>query len=105
MGERQQRAFMRQFPLHTLSAVNTVLFGRHGYMRMREHGDPRWDLCHCLLGSAGSLQCLVTNTLSFQTVFREEYCSDLSENTIPRRSLQGDKTLWLNPCHGLGRPG
>ena len=43
---------MRHFPLHTLSAVNTVLFGRHGYMRMREHGDPRWDPARSLLCSA-----------------------------------------------------
>lgn len=53
MSEGGQSAFMRQFPLHTLSAVNTVLFGRHGYMRMREHGDPR---CCCVL-LAGHLHC------------------------------------------------
>ena len=41
LSEQQQRSFMRRFPLHTMSSVNAVLFDRHGYMRMREHGDPR----------------------------------------------------------------
>ena len=34
-------------------------------------------------------------------VLREEYYSDLSDNTIPGCSLQGDKALWLDPCHVL----
>ena len=30
-----------RFPMHALSAINDVLFGRHGYRRMAKHGDPR----------------------------------------------------------------
>lgn len=30
-----------QFPVHALTAINDVLFGRHGYRRMALHGDPR----------------------------------------------------------------
>ena len=30
-----------QFPMHALTAINDVLFGRHGYRRMALHGDPR----------------------------------------------------------------
>ena len=30
-----------QFPMHALTAINDVLFGRHGYRRMSLHGDPR----------------------------------------------------------------
>ncbi len=30
-----------QFPMHAVTAINDVLFGRHGYRRMALHGDPR----------------------------------------------------------------
>lgn len=30
-----------RFPMHALTAINDVLFGRHGYRRMDLHGDPR----------------------------------------------------------------
>lgn len=29
------------FPTYMITAINTVLFERHGYRRMRRHGDPR----------------------------------------------------------------
>ena len=32
---------MQRFPVHSMSAVNRVLFERHGYRRMPRHGDPR----------------------------------------------------------------
>ena len=40
-----------RFPMHALSAINDVLFGRHGYRRMAKHGDPRqaYRLCQCLI--------------------------------------------------------
>ena len=30
-----------QFPMHALTAINDVLYGRHGYRRPELHGDPR----------------------------------------------------------------
>ena len=35
------KAAVCRFPMHALSAINDVLFGRHGYRRMAKHGDPR----------------------------------------------------------------
>eukprot|EP00887_Chlorella_sp_A99_P002958 scaffold24.g2958.t1 len=32
---------VRSYPVHALSAMNEVLFERHGYRRMARHGDPR----------------------------------------------------------------
>jgi len=32
------------YPTNLISAINTVLFERHGYRRMRKHGDPKYVL-------------------------------------------------------------
>lgn len=32
---------MKQYPMQTIAALNTVLFERHGYHRMHVHGNPR----------------------------------------------------------------
>ena len=44
-----------RFPMHALSAINDVLFGRHGYRRMAKHGDPRQAprLCQSLIALLG----------------------------------------------------
>ena len=44
-----------RFPTHALSAINDVLFGRHGYRRMAKHGDPRqaYRLRQCLIALLG----------------------------------------------------
>ena len=44
-----------RFPMHALTAINDVLFGRHGYRRMAKHGDPRqaYRLCRCLAALLG----------------------------------------------------
>jgi hypothetical protein len=39
---RMAASAVSSFPMQALTAVNDVLFLRHGYHRMDRHGDPRW---------------------------------------------------------------
>ena len=42
VADRPVAEAMRQYPMQTFAAINTVLFERHGYQRMQIHGNPRY---------------------------------------------------------------
>ena len=67
-----------QFPMHALTAINDVLFGRHGYRRMALHGDPRQVhlffpckdslyCCHSSLSLRHTTHCMLSRLLPSQT--------------------------------------
>ncbi len=42
VADRPVAKAMREYPMQTFAAINTVLFDRHGYQRMQIHGGPRY---------------------------------------------------------------
>lgn len=47
VGPRRRADLYRRYPVQTLTAVNTVLFDRHGYQPCNRYGVPRWVVGWC----------------------------------------------------------
>jgi hypothetical protein len=77
-----------QFPMHALTAINDVLYGRHGYQRPELHGDPRQvQVLHiaCWVHAPLSITCHATAcpyTRMMQPSFVSLLCSKKSLETL-----------------------
>ena len=61
VADRPVAKAMREYPMQTFAAINTVLFERHGYQRMQIHGNPRysWQCAFCTVCMLLSDHCSV----------------------------------------------
>ena len=58
VADRPVAKAMREYPMQTFAAINTVLFERHGYQRMQIHGDPRY-IWQCAVRTVRIQTCLI----------------------------------------------
>ncbi|KAI3425219.1 hypothetical protein D9Q98_008987 [Chlorella vulgaris] len=86
----RHRRMVRSYPLELISAVNQVLFERHGYRRQQAHGDPRNSLLsHVLESGLGSPAAMA--------VLFQEVCRRSGLDLLPV-ALEGGRYFVLVPA-------